>query len=381
MTYIIVLILIVQLVLLGAIKSKGLLSYWLISVALLLLILIQLSKNASDPNLDPLIFATSYTSDHINDPTLIGRHFLIPYISLFSSILPSSIAYTPFHKLVLSILLCSFFFAVMSLRIISRTKAPPVFLRAFALFLLFAISCPSSILLFNNFISQAISAMLCITAFCILSREGKSSPILMVFAIFLLLLSVLNHSSSLYLIVLYAFQSFLLIVLKRFQIFSLSMSSHPVILGSAALSLAYMSLLSFISAFLMTNDGTTDYVSGFDDVAPERLFVRILYPFAIAAVVFPLSHSKLKLAFDSPLFRVSIFASLSAILIFMTGMKGVAWRLEYYASFLAAFSFCTAYSFGRISLVKNLLNPIRIFILLFLSAIPYCYSNISRLFV
>lgn len=378
---IIVCVLFAQLCLLAAIKSRGLLTYWLIAVALSLLVVIQILKNGSDPNLDPVIFATTYTGENINNPILIGRHYLIPYIASISAYIPHFLAHDPFRQLSLTIFIISLLFAVASLIVIPRKQSSSMVPRAIPIFFIFALSCPSSILLLNNFISQSLSAMLCIAAFCILDYEDKKKFSAKIFAVILMLVALINHSSALYLIALYAFQLVLLVLTKRLSYAGIPLSKFLLTLGVAMLSTSYVLLISFISAFLMANDATTDYTSGFDEATPERLIVRIIYPYVIAAVVFAPSKYSFKLALDSTLLRVSLFGSLSAILIYYTGIKGVAWRLEYYASFLAAFGFCSAYCAGAFSPAKSLLKPIRIVMILSLTIIPYFYPNVARLFI
>lgn len=381
MIYIIVLILLAQLAFLASLRAKNVIFYYFIGSALALLICIQILKTGSDPNLDPIVFATTYTSEQINNPILIGRHLLIPYITHISTYLPHYLAKDSFHQLSLTIFGLSLFFSVGSLCLVTRRKDFLSDPRAVSIFFIFSLSCPSSILLLNNFISQSLSAMLCIAAFCIFEYATKNRLVLNIFAIILLLLAAFNHSSALYLISLYLFQRVFVIVLKRLKHRSISLSKYSLVLGAACLSAIYMLLLSLISAYLLANDSTSDYASGFDDVTPDRLIARMIYPYLIALILFSPSIHNYKKVFNISLFRVSFFGSLSAILIFITGMKGVAWRLEYYASFLAAFSFCASYYGGSISLEKNLLSPTRISTLLVLTALPYFYSNVSRLFI
>ncbi len=227
-------------------------------------------------------------------------------------------------------------------------------------------SLPSAILLSNNFLSQGISFALVIFGFEMYNLAGKRNLSLRLALIgvsaVVVSLSILNHISAFFL----AAALLLTAVNKKYS------SSFPIKL---------FIFLAFISISIFAIVYASAYSTIWEGADITRLVFRVFSPYLIYLLIFPLKSLKSALHHGGSVLQASTCGSAACIVFFILGYHGLAWRLEYYFSFLAMYVFVRIYSMSFIRICKPNLGLIpRLILLTLLNIMSYSYDSINRIF-
>jgi len=378
--WIIPIVILLQVVLLVSLKTNSKATLLAVIIATTILALVQLIRPGADPNMDPVIFSTQYLPEQMGSPLLVGRHFFIPYFNYLSSFSLSAWIGTAFNRLSLLTYILALSLGFISICLAQNTQ-PNKNGRAeksLALLLIFIVSVPSSILLFNNFISQGISASLCLLAFAV-ALSDMSLPIKSPLLILSISLAALNHSSSAILSVLFLAVLLQISLFNKLRLLTSQKEIALLLLSAAATILCYSLAFDAIFTHILESDKFSAYASSFQDTNIFRLIPRVLYPYLVGFVLLRPSRTG-PIIYQSPLLICSLLGSFISFFLFISGLKGVAWRLEYYFSLLSSFSLCWMYAKGFLEIRRGEMFYLSSTIVLILAIVPYLYPNILRLY-